>query len=349
MAATKPIYNNAGNLDFRVTGAATVDGSGNLQVSVVATKPVYVNGTNLDFRTTGVMSVDGSGNLQVSIAATKPIYNNAGNLDFRIGSTLLVDGSGNLGVDTAQFETIANLEQSRKEIDLDDSLSTPSAVDGQGHVVDPGSDNGIEAKIEQLAVAGMAVRNQTAGTGYNAAGKEIVIPTSTSLAIAASDPTNPRDDIVACNSAGALAVRQGTPNASPVDPTLTAGDVILARVRVAAGVTTIVDANITDLRRREGIDPRKLFVRWRWERFNGNASATKFTLAKRIYSQFFSEAIALVDGAVSDNLGTGALAASVDEFKIILEAGVNKAEFGAAPATGTNNVVVRYAASAVGA
>ena len=76
--------------------------------------------------------------------------------------------------------------------------------------------------------------------------------------IAASDPTNPRNDLVCLrvrdqvysgtNNDGDVVVVTGTPAPSPVDPTPPANSLTLARVVVGAGVTSIVNANITDLR-----------------------------------------------------------------------------------------------------
>lgn len=80
------------------------------------------------------------------------------------------------------------------------------------------------------------------------------------LAISAADATNPRRDLIiaqvrdaaysgASNDARILVVT-GTPAASPSDPSLTSypNALVLARVAVAAGATSIVTANITDLR-----------------------------------------------------------------------------------------------------
>lgn len=78
------------------------------------------------------------------------------------------------------------------------------------------------------------------------------------VVIAASDPTNPRRDLIVAkvqdaiysgstNAASIVAVT-GTPNASPVDPAVPNNCIVLARVAVAANATSIVNANITDLR-----------------------------------------------------------------------------------------------------
>ncbi len=80
------------------------------------------------------------------------------------------------------------------------------------------------------------------------------------LAVAASDPTNPRRDLVVAqvrdaNYSGAandarLAVITGTAAAVPVDPTVPANCLVLARISVAAGSTSVLNAAITDLRTR---------------------------------------------------------------------------------------------------
>lgn len=79
--------------------------------------------------------------------------------------------------------------------------------------------------------------------------------------IAASDPSNPRIDRIiaqvydATDISGAsddwhLEVLTGTPAASPSAPALPSNAISLATVAVAAGVITIVNANITDTRAR---------------------------------------------------------------------------------------------------
>lgn len=91
--------------------------------------------------------------------------------------------------------------------------------------------------------------------GYNDA--------TVNLAIAASNPTNPRIDVPIAQVqdaayAGAissfqLAVVTGTPAASPVAPSLPASSYGLANVAVAALATTVVSANITDRRSQAAV------------------------------------------------------------------------------------------------
>lgn len=104
----------------------------------------------------------------------------------------------------------------------------------------------------QCVVRGTENNNQGNYGGYNDA--------DATLTIATADGTNPRNDLIcfqvrdaafsgAVNDAR-LVVVQGTPNAVPVDPSLstTPNALVLARVRVNAGVSSITNANITDLR-----------------------------------------------------------------------------------------------------
>lgn len=78
------------------------------------------------------------------------------------------------------------------------------------------------------------------------------------LAIATSDPTNPRIDIVCAsvqdaaysgsNNQALLQVITGTPAASPVAPSAPASSVVVCQIAVGNGATSILTANITDKR-----------------------------------------------------------------------------------------------------
>lgn len=81
--------------------------------------------------------------------------------------------------------------------------------------------------------------------------------------ISAADPTNPRRDLIVAevrdaqtdgggNNDWRLRVVTGTPAGSPADPATPNTALVLARVAVAAGATSITNANITDLRPRAG-------------------------------------------------------------------------------------------------
>lgn len=135
-----------------------------------------------------------------------------------------------------------------------------------------------------LTTAGLAITaNGTPNMSVNvAAGEGIIFGTeqaeqgayhvyndaTVNKTIAASDPTNPRLDIVVAKvqdaeysgatRAWSLAVVTGTPAASPADPSVPANSISLARVAVGAGVTTITSGNITDLRSRASYKPWNL-------------------------------------------------------------------------------------------
>lgn len=76
--------------------------------------------------------------------------------------------------------------------------------------------------------------------------------------ITAADPSQPRIDLVVARvqdtqysgvtNAWSLAVVTGTPSGSPAIPTAPANSLILAQIAVAAGATSITNANITDRR-----------------------------------------------------------------------------------------------------
>ena len=78
------------------------------------------------------------------------------------------------------------------------------------------------------------------------------------LSIDAADPTNGRKDLIVAqvrdsgysgsNDDARLFVVKGTAAGSPADPTVPANCLVLARVTVAAAASSIVTANITDLR-----------------------------------------------------------------------------------------------------
>lgn len=91
----------------------------------------------------------------------------------------------------------------------------------------------------------------------------VINDATVNLPIAASDPSNPRRDLICLQvrdsgygfdvtNDARLVVVTGTPAVSPVDPSLTSykNILVLARIAVGAGVTSIVNANITDLRTR---------------------------------------------------------------------------------------------------
>lgn len=145
-----------------------------------------------------------------------------------------------------------DVKLNRARLTMDDTA--PSTTRGRGVVFGTGAEGAVSA----LAAPAMAVRVPTGGFGASSRGRVAAIPTSANLAISASDPANPRWDIVVCTdlATGVLTVREGTAGAVPADPALTAGDIVLARVVVPAAAAAIGGGGggwIEDLRCRRGL------------------------------------------------------------------------------------------------
>ena len=139
------------------------------------------------------------------------------------------------------------------------SLWAASGVRRTGDfAVTQNSPTGMSVLIAQgwAAIIGTTQANMGAYVAYNDA--------SLVATITAADPTNPRIDrvcITVNDSAytGSLNnvtinVVAGTPAGSPSAPATPANSISLATIAVAAGATTIVNANITDTRTRTDID-----------------------------------------------------------------------------------------------
>ena len=125
-------------------------------------------------------------------------------------------------------------------------------------------DLGGALKVQQAGAPNMTVDVLSgvaliAGSENSAQGIYSVLNDATkNISIAASDPSLPRIDLIcykvqdtfysgAVNSSSIVAVT-GTPNSSPVAPTAPANSITIAQIAVGAGVTSIVNANITDTR-----------------------------------------------------------------------------------------------------
>jgi hypothetical protein len=117
----------------------------------------------------------------------------------------------------------------------------------------------VNVAAGQVLVPGTLGSSAGLPSGFTSQGTYYAYNDATvNLAVAASNPTNPRIDIVVATVqdaqyAGAsnnwvLQVITGTPAVSPVVPAAPANSIIFAQVAVAANATTIVSGNITDVR-----------------------------------------------------------------------------------------------------
>lgn len=127
-------------------------------------------------------------------------------------------------------------------------------------VIDGVAGNGVISGLTQAEDSPAAMIVVVAAGTYVANGTLVTKATATDVTIEAADGSNPRKDIIIADSSGNITVVKGTaaaavpsgqtgPNTStPVPGNITANKIILAEVWVGTGVTTILDANITDRR-----------------------------------------------------------------------------------------------------
>jgi len=94
--------------------------------------------------------------------------------------------------------------------------------------------------------AGVNMSVDVATGSYVANGTNVGKSSVTNVAIAASDPTNPRYDIIQASSAGAITAVTGTPASSPLVPDTSANQIRLAKIYVPANATQILNAQIFD-------------------------------------------------------------------------------------------------------
>lgn len=168
--------------------------------------------------------------------------------------------------------------------------------------------------VAQSATPGMSVQiaaghaliagTQTASQGFYIAYNDA----ATTVAIATANPSNPRIDriVVAVQDAfyGGTANNQvifqavtGTPASSPVAPSAPDNSLTLAYVAVGAGVTSITNANITDLRPTAQLSEHA---------FTASATAANTITANKLTSQT-GKAI-----RVNDDTGTQKFAVAFD-------------------------------------
>jgi hypothetical protein len=125
--------------------------------------------------------------------------------------------------------------------------------------------NAENAKVQAQSPAAMAVDvldGLALVDGFTLGNRTVGGSVAASVAVTAADPTNPRIDIVVVsppdNGSGnrvnsgefknaTFEVIAGTPAATPVAPSAPDGKILLAKVTVGAGATTITDADIKRL------------------------------------------------------------------------------------------------------
>lgn len=111
------------------------------------------------------------------------------------------------------------------------------------------SERGIAGIVSGMTVTAKATPDMSvavaAGVVVNEYGRRYSVAALSSQAITAANATNPRIDIVYADVYGVAAYLAGTAAATPVVPSVPAGGVLCATIRVAAGITSITSADIT--------------------------------------------------------------------------------------------------------
>jgi hypothetical protein len=107
---------------------------------------------------------------------------------------------------------------------------------------------GIDCVLSGLAVTGGADMTPAVAKGAVLSNKILYAVAASDVTITAADGTNPRIDLIVVTSAGALAVRAGTPAGNPKPPARTANDVVIAAVYVPASDTAIATTQCIDMR-----------------------------------------------------------------------------------------------------
>lgn len=107
---------------------------------------------------------------------------------------------------------------------------------------------GIDCVLSGLVVTGGADMTPAVAKGAVLSNKVMFAVAAADVTITSADATNPRIDLIVVTSAGALAVRAGTPAAAPKPPARTANDVVIAAVYVPANDSAIATTQIIDMR-----------------------------------------------------------------------------------------------------
>ena len=133
--------------------------------------------------------------------------------------------------------------------------------------------NGKNCVLSGLAMTGGADMTPDVAKGAVLSNGVLYAVAASTVTISAADATNPRLDLVVVNSSGSLAVRTGTPSATPKPPARTANDVVIAQIYVAANDTSIGSGSIQDLRVMRENGPITIYKTTTAETTNTTAAA----------------------------------------------------------------------------
>ncbi|MGH7343154.1 MAG: hypothetical protein ACREKH_21920, partial [Candidatus Rokuibacteriota bacterium] len=133
--------------------------------------------------------------------------------------------------------------------------------------------SGLDCVLSGFAITGGADMTPAVAKGAVLSNGVLFAVAAADVTITAADATNPRLDLVVVTSAGAFAVRAGTPAAAPKPPTRTANDVVLWMVYVPANDTAIATSQCIDKRVFRTKGPIEIYKTTTAETTNTTAAA----------------------------------------------------------------------------
>jgi hypothetical protein len=115
-------------------------------------------------------------------------------------------------------------------------------------MVDAHQGNGVIVGLATTPSGVPDMQTHVAVGTYIANGTIVIKSSITDLTHDASDPSDPRYDVIQADDGGTIDIKKGTAASSPIVPDHDANHIRLAIVYIAAGTTTITSGAITDAR-----------------------------------------------------------------------------------------------------
>ena len=275
-----------------VTAAGTLD-SGNIVIgqggkAIATTSAVSVSGSNVTV--TGNLAITGS-----------TLFNNLTTANLTVTGNIV----GNLAAtqvtveDAGGYYTGTNAETVLQEVGasitaLQQSVGPPASgsqlISGGGVALAPGGGFDITVSAATYSILG-----------------DLYASPMTDLTLAASDPTNPRIDVVAVNTSGAAVIITGTPAATPAKPDVDPSTQLELTFFLVQAASTDLDVDVVDvyLNNAEWTTTQSggtINVASTNNPYSGSVCIEGTSVTTNNYVQFVKPAAGTFDMADSDNL-----------------------------------------------